>query len=144
LIHRLPPYDATKVTANASLDSLHPRFAVEAHLTHLFAATEEASDGGEESGGGTEEGGDAPTRLPVTLTEAASADLTECAAPDATPMPLGDGRTHLGYQDHYLVDGGQARIILPPWSPRQRSKRTSQRSISSGERVSAGSCGRVT
>jgi hypothetical protein len=32
--------------------------------------------------------------------------------PDATPMPLGDGRTHLGYQDHYVVDGGKARIIL--------------------------------
>jgi transposase len=32
--------------------------------------------------------------------------------PDATPMPLGDGRTHLGYQDHDVVDGGKARIIL--------------------------------
>jgi transposase len=32
--------------------------------------------------------------------------------PDATPMPLGDGRTRLGYQDHYVVDGGRARIIL--------------------------------
>ena len=32
--------------------------------------------------------------------------------PDATPMPLGDGGTHLGYQDHYVVDGGRARIIL--------------------------------
>ncbi|MBA2597726.1 MAG: transposase [Chloroflexia bacterium] len=32
--------------------------------------------------------------------------------PDATPMPLGDGHTRLGYQDHYLVDGGRARIIL--------------------------------
>jgi len=29
--------DATKVKANASLDSLTPRFAVEAHLTNLFA-----------------------------------------------------------------------------------------------------------
>jgi len=32
--------------------------------------------------------------------------------PDATPMPLGDGRTHLGYHDHYVVDGGRTRIIL--------------------------------
>jgi transposase len=32
--------------------------------------------------------------------------------PDATPMPLGDGRSHLGYQDHYVVDGGKARIVL--------------------------------
>jgi hypothetical protein len=27
-------------------------------------------------------------------------------------MPCGDGRTHLGYQDHYVVDGGRGRIIL--------------------------------
>lgn len=32
--------------------------------------------------------------------------------PDATLMPRGDGRTRLGYQDHYVVDGGRARIIL--------------------------------
>ncbi len=27
-------------------------------------------------------------------------------------MQCGEGRTHLGYQDHYVVDGGRARIIL--------------------------------
>jgi transposase len=32
--------------------------------------------------------------------------------PDATPMPSGDSGTRLGYQDHYVVDGGRARIIL--------------------------------
>jgi transposase len=32
--------------------------------------------------------------------------------PDATAMPHGDGRTRLGDQDHYVVDGGRARIIL--------------------------------
>jgi transposase len=32
--------------------------------------------------------------------------------PDATPMPSGEGRTRLGSQDHYVVDGGKARIIL--------------------------------
>ena len=31
---------------------------------------------------------------------------------DATPMPLAHGSTQLGYQDHYVVDGGCARIIL--------------------------------
>lgn len=31
---------------------------------------------------------------------------------DASPMPLRDDRTHLGYQDHYVVEGGRARIIL--------------------------------
>jgi hypothetical protein len=32
--------------------------------------------------------------------------------PDATPMRLKGGGTHLGYHVHYIVDGGQARIIL--------------------------------
>jgi hypothetical protein len=32
--------------------------------------------------------------------------------PDATPMPLSEGETKLGYQTHYVVDGGKARIIL--------------------------------
>jgi hypothetical protein len=31
--------------------------------------------------------------------------------PDATPMHV-HGETKLGYQDHYVVDGGKARIIL--------------------------------
>jgi hypothetical protein len=31
---------------------------------------------------------------------------------DATPIPLAHGSTQLGYQDHYVVDGGCARIIL--------------------------------
>src|SRR5216683_3905950 len=34
--------DATKVNANASMDSLKPRFFVEAHLADLFRAQEEA------------------------------------------------------------------------------------------------------
>jgi hypothetical protein len=32
--------------------------------------------------------------------------------PDATPMTMADRRIALGYQDHYLIDGGKARIIL--------------------------------
>ena len=32
-------------------------------------------------------------------------------APDATPMRVGGG-TALGYHDHYVVDGGKARIVL--------------------------------
>src|SRR3954469_23407043 len=45
-------------------------------------------------------GGPAPDRPP-----------REPARPDAAPMS--DGRTPaLGYHDHYVVDGGKARIIL--------------------------------
>jgi transposase len=138
--------DATKVAANAATDSLQPRFAVEAHLAHLFAAAEEATGSGEASDGPDgPDGGDEPARLPITLTEEARAALAECAAdrqdwigragrpdrasrsglyrrtadfrvsttdPDATPMPYSDQGTRLGYQDHYVVDGGRARIIL--------------------------------
>jgi hypothetical protein len=145
--------DATKVAANADLDSLQPRFAVEAHLTRLFAgegggeAGDRGGDGdnGDGDNGDQDNGTDAPTRLPTFLTEEARADLARAAAarhdwigeagrpdrnetsgayrrtadfrvsttdPDASPMPLGDGRTHLGYQDHDVVDGGKARIIL--------------------------------
>jgi hypothetical protein len=32
--------------------------------------------------------------------------------PDATPMRLKSGGTHLGYQTHYVVDGGKRRIIV--------------------------------
>ncbi len=138
--------DATKVEANAALASLHPRFAVEAHLAHLFATEAEDDDAG--SRGGEPDGsakGDQPTRLPVALMQGAQADLAESPAPrhdwigqagrpdrsvtrgtyrrtadfrvsttdfDATPMPDGNGRTRLGYQDHYVVDGGKARIIV--------------------------------
>lgn len=138
--------DATKVAANADLDSLQPRFAVEAHLTQLFAAEQDDEDGGVGSDGlAREDGGDEPARLPVALTDEAQAELAERAAtrhdwignagrpnrtvtsgayrrtadfristtdPDATPMARGEGHTHLGYQDHYVVDGGRARIIL--------------------------------
>jgi len=138
--------DATKVAANASRDSLQPRFAVEAHLDHLFATEDEHDDdvGGDDAPDGSAEG-DQPARLPVVLIEGAQADLAEHAAvghdwigqagrpdrdvirgtyrrtadfrvsttdPDATPMPHGEGRTRLGYHDHYVVDGGKARIIL--------------------------------
>jgi transposase len=137
--------DATKVAANAAFASLQPRFAVEAHLSHLFEAANDDSPEDEGSGELVGEGGDEPVRLPVALTEVAQTELAERAGqrhdwigqtgrpdrtvtrgtyrrtadfrvsttdPDATPMPAGDGRTHLGYQDHYVVDGGKARIIL--------------------------------
>jgi hypothetical protein len=32
--------------------------------------------------------------------------------PDATPMRLKGGGTHLGHQTHYVVDGGKRRIIV--------------------------------
>jgi hypothetical protein len=53
-----------------------------------------------------------PTRPLSPGYERLSARKVSRTDPDATPMTLRDGRSALGYQDHYLVDGGRARIIL--------------------------------
>jgi len=133
--------DSTDVAANASIDSLQPRFAVEAHLAQLFAEKDNADDDGNDDPEGTS----GPACLPVALTDEARADLAERANerhdwigemgrpdrtrtsgpyrrtadfrasatdPDASPLrPSGSG-VRLGYHDHYVVDGGKARIIL--------------------------------
>jgi transposase len=132
--------DSTDVEANASIDSLQPRFAVEAHLAQLFEERSKGEGDGDDPGGGS-----GPTHMPVALTEEARAELAERAAdrhdwlgemgrpdrtrtsgayrrtadvrasatdPDASPLrPSGRG-VRLGYHDHYVVDGGKARIIL--------------------------------
>ena len=137
--------DATKVAANASRDSLQPRFAVEAHLARLFAAVGDAGEGSAVSDHPDKtDAGDVRVSSPAVLTEEAHSASAACGTaqhdwignagrpdravtrgayrrtadfrvsttdPDASPMPQ-DGRTRLGYQDHYVVDGGQARIIL--------------------------------
>jgi transposase len=133
--------DATKVAANASIDSVQPRFAVEAHLERLFAG-EERDDTDEDPDG---DDGGRPLPLPVELTAADQDDLATAAAyrhdwlgqagrpdrevirggyrrradfrasatdPDASLVRHRDGGLDLGYQDHYVVDGGKARIVL--------------------------------
>ncbi len=127
-------FDATKVEANASLDSVKPRFAVEAHLTQLFAGDakaaeadivepqalpvfasdaeleERARSNSERHDWFAEEGRQDrrvvdPDYRRVSDVKASSTD------PDATLMPLKRG-VHMGYHVHYAVDGGKARIIL--------------------------------
>jgi transposase len=131
-------FDATQVKANASLDSIAPRFAVEAHLGELFAedaAVESSPEDGERQ----------PIELPVPISEAerdqvarakedrhdwlarnGAPDRTIVRAgyhrrsdfeasttdPDAALMAVKKGGLHFGYHDHYAVDGGEARIIL--------------------------------
>jgi transposase len=151
--------DATRVHANADLDSLVPRFAVEAREAHLAALFAEPQDEeAREPPTPTQEsaatslvtdtaGGAlpvAPTLLPVSLPDALREELAQENAarhdwiaeegrphrevdgvsqrvadvristtdPDATAMWLKGGGTHLGYQVHYLIDGGKRRIIL--------------------------------
>jgi transposase len=151
-------FDATHVLANAALDSLAPRFAVEvraaihAHLDALFSEESipqeepEAAQDQEHTGSASPVTSTAnlPTPLPVDLSDAERGVLAEgnstrhdwiaeagrpqrevhglyqrtadvrisTTDPDATPLRLKGGGTHLGYQTHYAVDGGKQRIIL--------------------------------
>lgn len=149
-----------KLFVNKCLDSLTPRFAVEAraaiqsHLAALFAEEERHQ---EPQTAATEvvavppestvtEGTMCvmPAPLPLPLSQAEQEELAQENAarhdwiaqegrqqrevhglyqrtadfkvsttdPDATPMRLKGGGTHLGYHTHYVVDGGKARIIL--------------------------------
>ena len=133
-------FDSTKVEANASMDSLLPRFAVEAHLERLFEDEKTSEAEGSVSGSSAEIGLDA---LPMAddrdlrAKNAAKSDwvsrngaqdrsfkgqrprtsdsrASKTDPADATPMRWAKkkGGTSLGYQVHYAVDGGKARIIL--------------------------------
>ena len=152
--------DSTQVNANADLDSLTPRFAVEAraamqaHLDALFAeedSQQQPHTAATEVGATSPEAPSpevvtctVPPALPVALSQAEHEELASengarhdwiaqegrqqrevhglyqrtsdfkvsTTDPDATPMRLKGGGTHLGYHTHYVVDGGKARIIL--------------------------------
>jgi transposase len=104
--------DATKVPGNADLDSLVPRLkdVVDDHLVELFGSHAESP---------TSERWDvletcqlAPDRPLSPGYERVSHRMVSRTDPDATPMKLSTGQPVLGYQDHYVVDGGRARIIL--------------------------------
>jgi transposase len=149
--------DATHVLADAALDSLVPRFALEAraaihtHLDALFAEESDEAPLPEDQSAQDQEHTDAaassasptlalptsevPTPLPVALREGARAELAAATStrhdwiaaegkpqrevrspnnyyrrtadfristtdPDATPLHLKGGGTHLGYQTH--------------------------------------------
>jgi transposase len=128
--------DATKVEANAGIPSLVPRFYYDAttHVADLFR--DESEDAEPQADADLPLGivqlpidservpsaGDRPWRLleerrldPHRHTawgyERTSAWRVSPTDPDATPMRTKHG-TALGYHDHYVVDGGKARIIL--------------------------------
>ncbi len=132
-------FDSTKVEANAAVDSLAPRWTVEAHLEGLFEAEEahppQADD--EEILEKGREIAQLPTAEDDDLREqnATNNDWISRAGrqdrsfksgyrprtsdsrasktdPDATPMRWAKPGSRLGYQVHPVVDGGKARIIL--------------------------------
>jgi transposase len=124
--------DATKVSANASLDSLLPRFAIDAHLTTVFARDDvevnKASSASPPVAFPT-----APPDLAATNAErhdwlAAGGQPDRSVVrggyqrrsdyqasrtdPDASLMYRAQTGLRVGYHDHLVVDGGKARIIL--------------------------------
>jgi transposase len=135
-------FDATKVEANASMESRIPRFVAQTHLAGLFE---------EEVTPEAEAGGEAPVPPPAeadlvgALPGIADRELRAKNAkrkdwisrdgrpdakvvrhryrrrtdyvlsptdPDASFMQRKGGHTRLGYPAHYVVDGGKARVIL--------------------------------
>ena len=124
-------FDATKVDANASLDSIAPRFAVETHLDGLFEDDEPAAAVSEPDAilpSADDEGlraenaakSDWISRTGRQRREVKgvwykrTADfLASETDPDSSPMKRrGSKGSHLGYHAHYVVDGGKARVIL--------------------------------
>ena len=131
-------FDSTKVRADADADSLHSRAIVENHLEGLFSQVGEgeASEAAQPAELPLLPDAALPTHDDLALREANAAErdwisrggrqdrayrsgsrrrtadrMVSTTDPDATPMPSGE-KTRLGYQAHYVVDGGRARIIL--------------------------------
>ena len=127
-------FDATKVQANASLDSMTPRFAVEAHLTALFADQSRATDGDESPFSRLPTPSDEIARERLAAENSARHDWiaeegrqerdtssgsyrrvadyqVSRSDPDSALLRSGEG-LRFGYHTHYAVDGGTARMIL--------------------------------
>ena len=106
-------FDSTKVQANANINGITDRAKYEAkqHVDQLFECFEEdVSPFGKlvaKYNGKRHNGIRKPHYQRITDDKVSPID------PDAAPMQLsGGGGAILGYRDHYVVDGGKARIIL--------------------------------
>jgi transposase len=130
-------FDSTKVKANADIDSLTSRSLVETHLSGLFERSSIPEEGSEAEPPASIELDILPTSEDEALIAVntgksdwisragrqdrsfssgprkRTSDLrVSTTDPDATPMLMGEGEAKLGYQTHYVLDGGKARIIL--------------------------------
>ena len=104
-------FDSTKLDANAAMTSMIARTEYEAdqHLEKMWGHDEKSAFSGlvDKYNGERLTGLHKPSYKRITD---AKISLTD---PDAAPMRAqGGGSAVLGYRDHYVVDGGKARIIL--------------------------------
>src|SRR6266498_1658768 len=106
-------FDSTKVQANANINGMIDRakYKAQQHLDQLFECVEEgASDFGKLV---TKYNGERINGIRKPHYQRTTDDRVSPIDPDATPMqPSGGGSAVMGYRDHYVVDGGKARIIL--------------------------------
>lgn len=109
-------FDATKVRANAALDSLIPRLHLltEEHLAQL-EPPEPATSLWETNDARWDLLAECrldPARPAAPGYERQSDRFVSTTDPDAVAMSTGREKAALGYHDHYVIDGGKARIIL--------------------------------
>jgi transposase len=130
-------FDSTKVRADADIDSLCSRSIAENHLDGLFEEEIQEPEAESSAAPRTPPTTALPAAEDSKLAEEngqrgdwigragrqdrafssgprkRTADLRVSRTdPDATPMRVGEDETKLGYQAHYVVDGGKARIIV--------------------------------
>lgn len=104
-------FDATKVRANADINGMVDQTGTEAqrYLGELFPADQDVDF----SALVVKYNGERITGSRKIYYRRVADDKVSPTDPDATPMlPSGGGTAVLGYRDHYVVDGGKARIIL--------------------------------
>ncbi len=109
-------FDATKVRANASMDSLIPRLRLltEEHLAQLEPPElpTTLADMNDARGDLLEECRLDPARPAAPGYERKSDRFVSTTDADAVAMSTGREKASLGFHDHYVIDGGKARIIL--------------------------------
>lgn len=106
--------DSTKVQANASINGMVDRATLEAP-DHLDALSEDMENADENSSITMIAiyNGERLTSHRKPTYQRSTDEQVNPVDPDASPMrPSGGGSAILGYRDHYVVDGGKARIIL--------------------------------
>src|SRR5260221_11513608 len=106
-------FDGTRVRANADIDRQVPRFYFEAkqHLQALFGATSGTANDKPVRGLTNTYNGQRLLGSHSRTTLARQGDSRVCPT-DATMLYAEYGHSRLGYNVHYVVDGGRARVIL--------------------------------
>ena len=108
-------FDGTRVRANADIDKQVPRFYWEAqqHLRTLFGGQPAMSVQTARRGLWATYDGQRRLSNRTHSTAERHGDRWVCSTdPDATMLYGQPGQSRLGYNVHYVVDGGKARIIL--------------------------------